>query len=147
MRASRYLSGVAAVCGLLLITGNVVHAKDKPDATLRLSAGSVAVGIGYSWGSGVLHFQGKDHPFTIDGVSVGDIGVSKAEAKGTVYHLKKLEDFNGNYTAGSAGATVGGGASASIMKNQSGVEIRLVSTTRGLKLKLAAEGVKIQLKQ
>ena len=146
MRASRVVNGVVAMCGLLLISGNV-QAKDKPDATLRLSAGSVAVGIGYSWGSGVLHYKGKNYPFSIDGVSVGDIGASKAEATGSVYGLKQLEDFNGNYTAGAAGATIGGGGGASIMKNQSGVEIRMVGTTRGLKFKLAAEGVKIQLKQ
>ena len=130
----------------MLIIANV-QAKEKPDATVRLSAGSVAVGIGYSWGSGVLHYKGKNYPFTVSGVSVGDVGVSKAEASGSVYHLTKLEDFNGNYTAAAAGATVGGGGSAAAMQNQSGVKLNLVSTTRGLKLKLAAEGVKIQLKQ
>ena len=75
---------------------------------------------------------------------MGDVGVTKAEASGHVYSLHKLEDFNGNYTAASAGATLGGGGSASTMQNQSGVKINLVSTTQGLKLKLAAEGVKIR---
>jgi len=146
MRALRLATGMAAICGLLFIT-NGAQAKEKADATVRLSAGSVAAGIGYSWGSGTLHYKGKNYPFSIDGVSVGDVGVTKAEATGHVYNLHKLEDFNGNYTAGSAGATLGGGGSASAMQNQSGVKINLVSTTRGLKLKLAAEGVKIQLKQ
>jgi len=129
------------------LISSVVHAKEKPDATIRLSAGSVAVGVGFSWGSGTLHYKGKNYPFSIDGVSIGDVGVTKAEATGSVYHLKHLEDFNGNYTAASAGATVAGGGSASSMQNQSGVKINMVSTTRGLKLKLAAEGVKIQLKK
>jgi len=149
MRTLRAAIGVAAVCGLLLATNDAQakEAKEKPDATVRLSAGSVAAGIGYSWGSGTLHYKGKNYPFAIDGVSVGDIGVTKAEATGKVYHLQKLEDFPGNYTAASAGATLGGGGSASTMKNQSGVEMTLYSTTRGLKLKLAAEGVKIDLKK
>jgi len=149
MRGFSAVSGLTALCGLLLITATVQakEKSEKPDATVRLSTGSVAVGIGYSWGSGVLHFKGKSYPFTISGVSVGDLGVSKAEASGSVYHLAKLDDFNGNYTAAAAGATIGGGGSAAAMQNQNGVKINLVSTTRGLKLKLAAEGVKIQLKE
>ena len=146
MRVSRLAIGAAAIWGLVL-TPSSTQAKEKPDATIRLSAGSVAAGIGFSWGSGVLRYKGKNYPFTVDGVSVGDIGVTKAEASGSVYHLKTLEDFNGNYTAASAGATLGGGGSASAMQNQNGVKINLVSTTRGLKLKLAVDGVKIQLKQ
>lgn len=147
MRTMRTAFGVAAVCGLLLAT-NGAQAKDteKPDATVRLSTGSVAAGIGYSWGSGTLRYKGKNHPFTIDGVSVGDIGITKAEATGKVYNLHALEDFAGNYAAAAAGATLGGGGSAATMQNQSGVKMTVYSTTRGLKLKLAAEGVKIQLK-
>jgi hypothetical protein len=121
--------------------------KEKPDATVKLSTGSVAAGIGYSWGGGDLMYKGKKHPFSIDGISVGDVGVSKATATGNVYHLKSLEDFEGNYTAAAAGATVGGGGSAAAMQNQNGVVIKLTSTTRGLTLKLAAEGVKISLKK
>jgi hypothetical protein len=145
MRALRF-AAFAAMCGLALMS-TTAGAKEKPDATVRLSSGSVAVGIGFSWGSGVLHYHGKNYPFSVDGVSVGDVGVTKAEATGNVYHLKHLEDFNGNYTAGSAGATVAGGGSATSMVNQSGVKMNLTSTTRGLKLKLAVEGVKIQLKK
>jgi len=138
--------GLAVVCGLVLM-GTTAQAKEqKPDATFKMSSGSVAVGVGYSWGSGVLHFKGKDHPFSVDGVSVGALGASKAEAVGKVYHLKKLEDFNGTYTAGSAGATVGGGGGAAAMENQNGVKITLHGTSQGLKLNLAVDGVKFQLK-
>jgi len=148
MKALRLATGMAAVCGFLFIAnGAQAKEKEKADATVRLSAGSVAAGIGFSWGSGTLHYKGKNYPFSIDGLSVGDVGITKAEASGHVYKLHKLEDFNGNYTAAAAGATLGGGAGASTMENQSGVKINLVSTTRGLKLKLAAEGVKIQIKQ
>jgi hypothetical protein len=34
--------------------------KKTPDGTVRLSEGSVAVGIGWSWGHGTLSFKGKD---------------------------------------------------------------------------------------
>jgi len=33
---------------------------------------------------------------------VADVGVSSIDATGNVYHLKKLEDFEGQYTAASA---------------------------------------------
>lgn len=121
--------------------------KQKPDATVRLSSGSVAVGIGFSWGSGELTYKGKKYPITVSGLSVGDVGVTRATANGNVYHMQNLSDFEGNYTAASAGATLGGGGSATAMQNQNGVVIKLVSTTRGLKVKLAAEGVKLALKK
>jgi len=121
--------------------------KEKPDGTIKLSTGSVAAGVGFSWGSGVLTFQGKKYPISIDGLSVGDVGISKASASGKVYHLKQLSDFAGTYMAASAGATVGGGGSATAMQNQNGVVIKLVSTTQGLTFKLATEGVKIALKK
>jgi hypothetical protein len=75
------------------------------------------------------------------------VGVTNAEGSGDVYHLAKLSDFDGNYTAAAGGATVAGGASASIMKNQNGVEIRLVSTTQGLKFTFAAAGASMKIKK
>ena len=67
--------------------------KEKPDGTIKLSTGSVAAGVGFSWGSGVLTYQGKKYPISIDGLSVGDVGISKASATGKVYHLNQLSDF------------------------------------------------------
>jgi hypothetical protein len=132
-----------AMLGLL----SAARAEDKPDATLKLSAGSVAVGIGYSWGGGTLTYKGKTYDVEVNGLSAGDVGISKAEASGDVYHLAKLSDFDGNYTAAGTGATVGGGASASIMKNQNGVEIRLVATTQGVKFNFGAGGVSLKIKK
>jgi hypothetical protein len=77
---------------------------------------------------------------------VGDVGVANISASGKVFDLKKLEDFNGNYTAATAGATIGGGGAAAILKNQNGVKIELLSTTQGVKIAIAAEGVKMKIK-
>ena len=118
-----------------------------PDGTVRLSAGSVAAGIGFSWGSGVLTYQGKDYPFDVSGLSVVDVGITKAEAAGDVYHLKNLADFSGNYTGVSAGAAIAGGGGGMALQNQSGVVLKLSGTTQGLKFKLGVDGVKITLKQ
>ena len=118
---------------------------EKPDATIEFSGGSVALGIGYSWGHGVLHFQGKDYPFTANGFSVVNVGASSVEATGNVYNLKKVEDFPGNYMAAAAGATVAGGAAGAAMENQHGVVIRATSKNQGLQLTLAPSGIAIAL--
>lgn len=130
----------------LSLFGLVFAQEEKPDATLTLSKGQVAAGIGWSWGDGVLTFQGKKYPFKVGGLSVVDVGITKGNAVGKVYHLKKLSDFNGTYTGAALEGTVGGGAGLSTMKNQNGVVIQLQSTTQGVNFKLAGEGVKITLK-
>jgi hypothetical protein len=140
----RRISALMAVAALGFAL-SVAQAEDTPDATLKLSAGSVAAGIGYSWGSGTLTYMGKDYPITVKGLSVGDVGASKIEASGSVYNLKKLADFDGNYTAATAGATIAGGASVTAMKNQNGVTVNLVSTSQGLKWSLSASGVDMKI--
>jgi hypothetical protein len=133
---------------LFLCLSGLAVAQDKtPDATLTMSEGQVAFGIGFSWGKGVLTYQGKEYPFKVKGLSVVDIGITKATSSGKVYNLKKLEDFNGNYTAASAEGTLAGGAGALTMKNQNGVVIDLRSTTAGVNLKLSVEGVSLTLEK
>ena len=142
----RALSAMIAVAGLGL-TLSIVHATEKPDATLKLSGGSVAAGVGISWASGTLTYQEKTYPISVSGLSVGDVGATKIEASGDVTNLKKLDDFDGNYTAVGVGATVAGGAAAVAMKNQNGVQISLVSTTQGVKFALGAAGVSMKIKK
>ena len=120
--------------------------KEKPSGTVTVESKSVAVGVGVSWGDGILTYKGKQYKFSVSGLSVVDVGVSKVTAKGKVYHLKKLEDFSGNYVAAAAGAVVGGGAGGTAMKNQNGVVMKLTETSKGLQFTLAAEGVDVKLK-
>jgi hypothetical protein len=138
---------VVALTVFLCLSSLAMAQEKQPDATLTMSEGQFAIGIGFSWGQGVLTYQGKQYPFKVKGLSVVDVGITKATSSGKVYNLKKLEDFNGNYTAASAEGTVAGGAGALNMKNQNGVVINLVSTTQGVNVKLALEGVQIQLEK
>lgn len=131
----------------LFLTGLAVAQDMQPDATIELTQGQVAVGIGWSWGEGVLTYKGQKYPVTVQGLSVVDVGITKATAFGKVYGLKNLEAFDGNYTAATAEGTLGGGAGASKLKNRNGVVIDLFSTTRGINLKLAASGVKLMIKR
>ncbi len=144
MRSMIGLMSIVAL-GFCLTLARAAEEK-TPDATLRLSGGSVAAGVGVSWASGTLTYKGKDYPVNVKGLSVGDVGVTKIEASGSVYNLAKLDDFDGNYTAVGAGLTAAGGASAVAMKNQNGVTVNLVSTTQGVKVAVGAGGVEMKLK-
>jgi hypothetical protein len=138
---------VAVLVGVILMAGSAL-AQDKPDATLTFTGGSVAAGVGWSWGSGVLTYQGKEYPFSVEGLAVGGtVGGASVSAKGDVYSLKSLEDFSGNFTAAAAGMTIGGGAEGTAMKNEKGVVVKLVSTTVGLTFNLSTAGVKFELKK
>jgi hypothetical protein len=120
-------------------------AGDTPDATVTLNEGSVGVGIGWVWGHGQLHYQGTDHRFKISGLSLADVGGAHIDASGDVTHLKKLSDFAGHYTAYSAGLTVGAGGSATWLKNEHGVVMKLTSSTEGLRINLSTDGVTVTL--
>jgi len=138
---------VAALAVAALMAGTA-PAQDKPDATLVLSGGSVAAGIGWSWGSGTLTYQGKQYPISVEGLSAGGtVGGASYTASGDVFNLKSLDDFDGNYTAATAGITVGGGAAGTAMQNQKGVVIKVATTTAGITINLATAGVKLALKK
>jgi hypothetical protein len=116
-----------------------------PDATIELSGGSVAAGIGYTWGNGTLIFHGRRYPVRVSGLALASVGVDDYTASGSVYGLRAPQDINGVYTSVAASGTVGGGAGVTAMRNQNGVTIQMTSTTEGLNLTLAAEGLKVAL--
>ena len=120
-------------------------AQDVPSGTIELSGGAIAVGVGYTWGSGTLIYQGQKYPLSVSGLSILQVGISKYTASGSVYHLTQPSDINGIYTSISAGAAVAGGASATAMKNSRGVVIQWASTHVGVNFSLAAKGVEITL--
>jgi hypothetical protein len=133
---------------LVVIAGFTQAAKEeKPNATLRLSGKSVAAGIGFSWGKGTLTYRGKDYPVSVKGLSLVKVGITKVTASGKVYNLKKLHDFDGNYTAAGAGMTLAGGGSAIAMKNQNGVRVVLGATTRGVDVTIGGAGVDMAIKK
>ena len=135
---------VASVLVLIMTTRGFAV---EPDATVRMTGKSIAAGVGFSWGSGVLTYEGKEYPFSITGLSAGDIGITSVEVSGNVFNLKSLDQFNGNYTSFNAGVTLAGGAGGATMRNQNGVVINVVVTTQGLNFDLGVDGVKVELKK
>ena len=137
---------VVVVATILTLSSGVFAEDAKPDATLELTQTSVALVIGYTWGSGTLTFDGKGYAVEVDGLSFLAIGVAEAKASAEVFNLKSLADFSGTYVAGSIEGTAVTGAGATTMRNQNGVVIQLFTTTQGLNLKLAPEGVRLSIK-
>jgi hypothetical protein len=149
MKHPRVLTTICllAVSFFAFSSGLVFSAGEKLpwDATVELTTGSVSAGIGLSWGSGVLTYNGKQYNFKIDGLSVGSVGIQNATARGKVYKLKKVADFAGNYAAVAVGMAVGGGAGTKTMKNDKGVIMDLISTNQGVDFTFGPQGVKITL--
>ena len=115
------------------------------EGTITFTGGAVAAGIGFQWGSGTLTYRGAQYPFRVRGLSVVDVGVSRISATGTVRNLRNVADFSGNYVSATAGATLAGGAAASVLRNQNGVTIEGISTSQGARLTVAPGGLNITL--
>jgi outer membrane protein OmpA-like peptidoglycan-associated protein len=128
----RWISGLVTAVIFGLGLNGAQAGEGHPDAIIKLRGDSFALGFGFSWGSGTLTYRGKDYPVEMQGFSLVDIGVSRIDAVGRVYNLKNLSDFNGNYTGVDAGLTLAGGGIAAALRNQNGVNVVFVSTTRGL---------------
>lgn len=94
-----------------------------------------------------MSFQGKEHSFSIEGLTLVDFGISKASAVGDVYNLIDLSKFEGNYVAGEAGFALAGGMGGISLRNQNGVIMHLRSVSQGAKLQLGPSGMTIKLKK
>jgi hypothetical protein len=139
------------VAGSLLVALNVSSAPGQvPDGTVKITSRMVAPGIGLSWGEGVLSFKGRDYPFTFKATGLFrdvDAKIAAAELSGSVFELKRLEDFSGNYKNIASEDSASGAGTRAAMKNQKGVVVNLVSTVEGRKFVLAREGMDIELKK
>src|SRR5271165_340685 len=132
----KFLAALSAAAALFLASPTLSSARSPeqtPDGVIELSGGDVAAGIGYSWGSGTLIFQGQRYPLKVSGLSLASVGITEYTAAGSVEGLKSPQNINGVFTSVAAGATLGGGNIAA-MRNQNGVAIHLTSTTAGLSL-------------
>lgn len=144
--SKKWLSTWLVVLGCLGVMTLALAAEPPPSGTVKITSKAIAIGVGVTWGDGQLTYQGKTVPFSVNGLSVVDLGVTDISSSGEVFNLNKLSDFSGNYVAGEAGAAIAGGPTDTIMKNENGVVIRLHGTQKGARLTLAAQGVSLKLK-
>ena len=139
---------VLAMAAALVLTASMGGAQQEPYpyGTLSIEATQVAAGVGFTWGEGVMTFQGKTVPFKVRGINVVAVGISKINASGEVYNLKNISDFPGNYVVAQAGAAIIKGPAGLVMKNDKGVVINLKATQEGVQFNLGPDGMKISLK-
>jgi hypothetical protein len=132
---------------VMAAAANAVAAeKAKPSGKVTMESTSVAAGVGVSWGDGKLNFKGKDYPFSIEGLSLVDWGISKVNATGDVYNLTDVSKFGGTYVAAEAGLTLAGGMGGMVLRNQNGVIMHLRSVSQGAQLQLGTSGLVIKPK-
>ncbi len=119
--------------------------KRVPDATASITLTSLSFIGGIEWGKGELHFKGKNYTFKVKGLKAGAIGIKRDSVHAKIFYLKNQRDLGGTFLAVEGAATIAGGGSARIMKNQNGVEMHLFSVTMGADFTLAAEGLNVRL--
>jgi hypothetical protein len=142
---------IMCLLGLVLLAGSmrsvaVGQESSNLSGSITVTATSAAVGIGWSWGSGTLTLlDGSEHKFKVSGLDVVAVGFKQATGVGNVYNMKNLSDFEGQYVKAAVGIAVGGGASATSMRNDKGVVISLTGVGQGVDFRLATSGIEITL--
>ena len=144
MRASRLMM-LMTMAALLFLAASPGQCQE-PRGTVTIDLTGIGAGLGVSWGSGTLRYEGRSYPFSIQGLRVGDVGISTQRAVGTVYYLRNLADFSGNYAAVGAGVAVAGGMAGMTMQNQRGVLIDLYSVQQGVQLNIGPQGFTIDMR-
>ena len=140
----RFIFWVIAVV-MLVAGGNVLADDVKPSGKIVIDETQVMVLIGGAIGGGTLLLGDDSHSFRTDGLKFGGVGVQKVHITGDVYHLKEIKDFPGTYIETEADVSVGKGTGYLWMKNRHGVILSLKTSSQGLALSLAGEGLKISM--
>jgi hypothetical protein len=155
MMNGRYLAGVVAMCGLLLLGITTVHADEDPakkfagkkaDATLIVDEDQMGYMIMGTLGGGTLDYQGKKHKFKMGGLGVGGMGIDKLKATGEAYEMNDLKDFAGEYVDARIGfAATKKGKGDLWLKNDHGVYLHLKSHLEGIALTLGADAITVKM--
>ncbi len=114
---------------------------------IQFTVVKAGVVIGGSGGSGTLTFKGKRYPFSIGGISYGfTFGASQTNFGGTVTNIRRPQDVEGVYAAGSAGAALGRGAQAIVLTNQNGAVLTLTGRQVGAIVSADLNGLAVSLR-
>ena len=147
-RRGLFLIGASALLSLgACASRNTISLEGKPiSGYVRMNEVQAAyIGSGNA-GNGVLYFQGGRYPFSVGGLGVGGIGLSKIEAKGDVYGLRSVRDFAGAYAQGRYGFALGNASAGDLwLQNGNGVVMHLVAKRQGLMLSLGGDAVVIEM--
>lgn len=150
MRRISILPGLQGIALCVLLAGVAIADTEKPlhySGTVDIDQTRVSFLVSGNGGGGVLHYRGKDYPFSIGGLGIGGIGVSKLVATGTVYNLGGIEKFAGLYSQMRTGYALGDEGKGKLwLKSDDGVVLKLAGKGKGIGLSLGADAVTISLK-
>ena len=103
--------------------------------------------IGASGGSGWLVFHGRRYPISIGGLSAGLVfGASETYFYGSVSHINSPYDVSGIYGAVGAGAAVGAGGQAIVLRNEKGAVLTLTGRQVGLQVNVDLSGLSVSVR-
>jgi hypothetical protein len=147
---ARELAGTLALVVLFGTSPIAAFAQSAPPAHPSASVSIHQVQIAFigsgAAGGGTLYYRGRSYPFKLGGLGIGGFGVSVLDASGSVFNLRRLEDFNGVYGQARTGWAVGEhGKGKMWLQNANGVYLHLQAKRRGLSLSLGADGMLVQL--
>ena len=121
---------IIALAALLALATSPARAEEGQVNIQFFKAGWV---IGGSYGKGVLSFRGEQYLLKVGGLSYGfTFGGSQTSLAGRVRNIRRIEDVNGVYGAGSAGAAIIKGGQVVVLTNQNGAILELSGTQTGL---------------
>ncbi len=117
-----------------------------PDATVTMNEVQAAYIGSAGGGSGTLYYRGAAYPFTVGGLGIGGIGVSRIDATGDVYNLPSLALFPGTYAQGRYGFAIGTRSGGDLwLQNASGVVMHLKAKREGFMLSLGGDAILISM--
>jgi hypothetical protein len=103
--------------------------------------------IGGSGGSGTLRCGNRAYPITIGGISAGFVfGASETRFHGRASYLRSPYDVAGVYGAAGAGAAVGVGAQAIVLRNEKGATLYLTGRQIGLQINADLSGLSVSMR-
>jgi hypothetical protein len=145
----RFRYGLAAALVLCALSAVATAQSSRParsSGSVNIHQVQVALIGSGALGGGTLYFHGRSYPFKLGGLGIGGIGISTLDAVGSVYNLRRLEDFNGIYGQARTGWAVGeSGKGEMWLQNSNGVYLRLRAKRQGLSLSLGADGMIVRL--
>jgi hypothetical protein len=115
---------------------------------IQFTVVKAGVVFGGSGGSGTLTFKGRRYPLSIGGLSYGfTFGASQTNFRGTVSNIRRPQDVEGVYAAGSAGAALGRGAQMIALTNQNGAVLTLSGESVGAIVSADVNGLALSLQR
>ncbi len=150
IRHCRWFAKTLAAALLMCLLSGGVFAQSTPPARPSGSVNIHQVQVAFigsgAMGGGTLYFQGRSYPFKLGGLGIGGFGISTIDAVGSVYNLRRLQDFEGIYGQARSGWAVGEqGKGQMWLQNSNGVYLRLKAKRQGLSLSLGADGMVVRL--